>query len=74
MFGFSPVEAEIARGIMRGERLEVIAAARGVQMSTIKTQVESIFRKASVESQRELVRVLGGLPQLRGFVDVRTNV
>lgn len=58
LFGFSPAESRLAAALMRGMRLRDIAAGSDVQITTLRTQLSSILRKAGVERQADLVRVL----------------
>jgi DNA-binding CsgD family transcriptional regulator len=58
LFGLSPVEARVAAALMRGESLADIAAAAGVQITTVRTQLRSILRKVGVKRQFDLVRIL----------------
>jgi DNA-binding CsgD family transcriptional regulator len=64
LFGLSRSEAQVACAVVGGASLEEIAARRGVKITTIKTQIEAAFRKTQTESQRDLVRLIGKLPQL----------
>jgi DNA-binding CsgD family transcriptional regulator len=52
-------EAQIALAIYQGADRPSIAEKRGVYLSTVKTQLQSIFRKLGVHDQRELVRKIG---------------
>ena len=64
LFGLSPAEAQVACALAAGANLEEIALQRGVKMTTIKTQIQAVFRKTGTESQHDLTRLLGILPQL----------
>jgi DNA-binding CsgD family transcriptional regulator len=64
LFGLSRSEAQVACAVVAGASLEQIAAQRGVKITTIKTQIEAAFRKTETENQRDLVRLIGKLPQL----------
>lgn len=65
MFGLSPTQASIALAIFSSKTPEEIAAERGVRISTLRSHLAEIFARTGVESQRELVRLLGLLPPLR---------
>lgn len=65
LFGMTRSEAEVAILINSGVSLEEISAVRGVKLSTVKSQLVAVLRKTETESQRDLVRLLGRLPQLR---------
>jgi len=58
LFGLSPAEARVAAALMTGKSLADIAAASGVQITTVRTQVRSILRKVGVKRQFDLVRIL----------------
>ena len=58
LFGLSPAEARVATALMTGKSLADIAAASGVQITTVRTQLRSILRKVGVKRQFDLVRIL----------------
>lgn len=57
-FGLSPAESRLARSLMTGKKLADIAVVFGVQITTLRTQLSSILRKAGVKRQIDLLRVL----------------
>lgn len=57
-FGWTPAEAAVASALLEGARVREIAERRGVGTETVRTQLKSVFRKAGVSSQSELVRML----------------
>jgi len=57
-FGWTPAEAEVASALLAGGRVREIAERRGVGTETVRTQLKSLFRKAGVSSQAELVKML----------------
>jgi DNA-binding CsgD family transcriptional regulator len=61
----SPAESRVAAGLMAGKRLSEIAAASGLKITTVRTQLSSILRKAGVERQADLVRVLSSIRVIR---------
>jgi DNA-binding CsgD family transcriptional regulator len=65
LFHLSPAQALIALAIYDGKTPEEIAASRGIRISTLRTHLTEIFLRTGVENQRDLVRLLGTLPQLR---------
>jgi DNA-binding CsgD family transcriptional regulator len=65
LFGLSPAQASIALAIFNNKAPEEIALSRGVRVSTLRTQLAEIFARTGAENQRDLVRLLGMLPQLR---------
>jgi len=58
LFGFSTAEAGLAAAMMVGKRLSAIAADRGVQITTVRTQLRSILKKVGAKRQSDLVRIL----------------
>lgn len=61
LFGLSEAEAQIAVQLACGANLKNIAAARGVSLDTVRTQVRSIFHKTGLHRQGELICVVGRL-------------
>jgi DNA-binding CsgD family transcriptional regulator len=57
-FALSPAEARLAVAMMTGKRLSTIAADRGLQITTVRTQLGSILRKVGVRRQSDLLRIL----------------
>lgn len=57
-FQLTPAEARIAYGIARGERLETIAKAHGIAITTAKTQLQAVFKKTGTHRQAELAAML----------------
>jgi DNA-binding NarL/FixJ family response regulator len=63
LFGLSPAESRLAVALARGKKLPEVAAAAGVQMTTLRTQMQSIYRKVGVERQSDLLLILShGFP------------
>lgn len=54
-WGFSPSEKTVAVFAMKGFTNNEIAELRGTSMSTIKSQMNSIFRKAGFSSRQQLI-------------------
>lgn len=65
LFGLTPAEARLARAIAAGESLESYAAAAGVGLSTVKTQLRAVFDKTGTQRQAELARQLVIVPVAR---------
>jgi DNA-binding CsgD family transcriptional regulator len=65
LFALSPTQASIALRIYNGKSPEEIATERGIKISTLRTHLAEIFYRTGVESQRDLIRLLGSLPPLR---------
>jgi DNA-binding CsgD family transcriptional regulator len=57
-FRLTEAEAHVAYGIARGETLAAIAAARGIALTTVKTQLHAVFTKTNTHRQAELVALL----------------
>jgi len=57
-YRFTRAEAEIALNLAMGMSLADIAAARGVSVATVRVQLKSVFAKADVRRQSELVALL----------------
>ncbi len=61
-FALTDAEAELAAALASGQRLEAIAAARGVRMPTVRSQLRAILEKTRTSRQVDLVRLLTRLP------------
>lgn len=58
LYGLSPAQSRISRQIVEGRDLAGIAAAGGVTVNTIPTQVQRIFDKTGARNRAALTRVL----------------
>mgnify|MGYP001797058365 CR=1 FL=1 len=56
-FGLTPSEARLARLIIAGQRIEEIADHLGVQKSTLRSQLKSVFMKTQTKRQGELMQL-----------------
>lgn len=65
LFTLTPAEARLARAIAQGDSVEDHVRAEGVRPSTARTQLQSIFAKTGVTSQRELILRVLALPPIR---------
>ena len=65
LFGLSSAEARLARALTLGESLEVYARGNDVRLTTVKTQLRSIFAKTGTDRQAALVRLVIGIPAVR---------
>jgi DNA-binding CsgD family transcriptional regulator len=65
VFGLTPCEAQLARGLSIGDSLSAIAARSGVGIGTSRGQLKSIFLKTDTNRQAELVVILGQLACFR---------
>ncbi len=57
-FGMTPAEAGVAIALETGSTPTSFAAENGVSITTVRTQVQNAMRKAGVNRQVDLVRVL----------------
>jgi len=58
LFAFTAAEARVARGLLRGERPRQLAETSGVSVTTVRSQLASIFGKTGAADQAELSRLL----------------
>lgn len=66
-FGFTRSETAVAEALALGRSPEAVAAERGVAVSTVRTQLRSLYVKAGITRQAELVAlVLGREPATNG--------
>lgn len=65
LFNFTATESELAVALMSSKSIEQIATERGVKIPTLRTQLGSMFAKTGTDNQRDLVRLLGSIPQVR---------
>jgi DNA-binding CsgD family transcriptional regulator len=78
-FGLSPAEARLAAALITGKHLSDVAADRGVQITTVRTQLASILKKVGVKRQSDLLRVLsstgiGSVSFAAGWLDVALDL
>jgi DNA-binding CsgD family transcriptional regulator len=66
--GLTAAEARVLAALCEGVEPTRIAAAAGVAISTVRTQISSIRAKTGAESIRELVRQVAVLPPLLGVL------
>jgi DNA-binding CsgD family transcriptional regulator len=69
IFGLTPAEARLALGLAEGRSLADLRDRHGVSSNTLRTQLAAVLRKTDTASQRELVRLLGLVPQLGAPAD-----
>ncbi|MFE3098935.1 helix-turn-helix transcriptional regulator [Nocardia tengchongensis] len=58
LYGFTPREAVIAEGVLRGEGLQVVADDLAVTLPTVRVHLQHIFQKTGTHRQAELARLL----------------
>ncbi len=54
-YGLTSTEADVALALATGQSPEAVAAARGTSLSTVRTQIRSLFTKLNVHRQSELI-------------------
>jgi len=66
LYGLTPAEAHLATSLCGVERIEDVAAAKGVTIHTMRSHLQQIFAKVEVTRQSDLVRIIltgpGSLP------------
>lgn len=65
-FGLTAAEAAVAAKVASGNSVEQIAAQRGVAVSTLRSQLHSIFRKTGTSRQAELAGLAAALTAFGG--------
>jgi DNA-binding CsgD family transcriptional regulator len=65
LFKLTPAEARLTRAVASGESLEDYAQANGTKLSTVRTQLRSVFNKTGTDRQTSLVRAILGVPVVR---------
>lgn len=58
LFGLTPAEAGLARALLAGRRPEEIADARGVKLTTVRSQLSQVLHKTGARRQSELAALL----------------
>jgi DNA-binding CsgD family transcriptional regulator len=65
LFGLSPAEARVARGIIGGQTLEAIAGDFGVSRETVRSQLKTVLAKTGVKRQLDLAVLMANLQLLK---------
>ncbi len=66
LYDLTHAEAEIAKSVAQGKKVEEIAQMRAVSVGTIRAQLHSIFEKTGTTRQSELSRLMLGLTGMVG--------
>lgn len=66
LYGLTPAEVRIALALLRGATPRACAAASGVSLATVRTQLSAVLQKTDTARQSELVHLLGTLALLGG--------
>ena len=61
-YGLAPAEARVLAALFRGQSASGYAAASGVSLNTVKTQIKSVFAKTECHNQADLVRRIASDP------------
>jgi DNA-binding CsgD family transcriptional regulator len=61
LFDLTPAEARLLRALASGMRLQLYAESIGVQASTVRSQLKSIFNKTGTTRQAELVGIVASI-------------
>jgi len=61
VYGLTDAEARLASALSAGHSIESAAANLGVQVTTARSQLQSVFRKVGVNRQQDLIRLLASL-------------
>jgi DNA-binding CsgD family transcriptional regulator len=61
LFDLTPAEARLARSLANGASPDAIAGQLGVRVSTIRSQLKSLFAKLGINRQAQLVAMLASL-------------
>jgi len=66
LYGFTAAEADLAERLLQGQALSEASEARGVMVSTGRSQLNSMLAKTGVRRQSELLAMLARTPGVRG--------
>ncbi len=66
LFDLTPAEARLLQALAGGSRLQSYAESVGVQPSTVRTQLTSIFNKTGTKRQAELLSIVASLALFSG--------
>jgi DNA-binding CsgD family transcriptional regulator len=64
LYDLTPGEARVARSLTQSQTMDEIAAASGVTVATVRTQVKAVLDKTGSRRQAEVTALLAGLPKL----------
>ena len=65
IFGLSPAEARLLPLLLRGCTPQQIAQELGVKVTTVRSQLSSVFAKTGATRQQDLIRLLGRVPPMQ---------
>lgn len=64
LFGFSPAQSELCTLLLAGRTFDEAAAERGIATSTARSYFLTILARTGARNLRDLLRLLGSLPQV----------
>jgi DNA-binding CsgD family transcriptional regulator len=59
LYGFTPAEIKLAAALIAGKSIEEFALSQQIGISTVRTQLSSLFSKTGTKRQGELIALLG---------------
>lgn len=59
LYGLTPAEIRVALGLLRGASPRECAAASGISLATVRTQLSAVLQKTNTTRQSELIHLLG---------------
>lgn len=65
LFGLSPAEARVVRGLAHGDTVDQYSVREGVKRTTVRTQLQAALAKTGTTSQKDIVRLVVTLPAVR---------
>jgi DNA-binding CsgD family transcriptional regulator/PAS domain-containing protein len=65
LFGLSAAEADLTAGLIDGATLQEIADRRGVRISTVRSQFQSVLAKTGATRQTDLIRAVLSIGAVR---------
>lgn len=68
LFALTPAEVDVLSSLLAGVRVGEMATARGVKLSTVRTQVAALRAKLGVQRVDDIIRLVAELPPMPGAV------
>ncbi len=66
VYALTPAEVSVLSSLLRGVRIGEMAQARGVKLSTVRTQVAALRAKLGVQRVDDITRLVAELPPMLG--------
>lgn len=66
LYGLTRAEALVVASLSRGQSLEDIAAERGQQLTTLRSQLKAVFRKTGTRRQSDVIKMVLSGPAVIG--------